>query len=234
MPHFERPRAGWGKRTAAEGGRSGLGIPVPDSIATLPPTAQRVLQAARSILVERGYPALTLANIQQVSGENAAAVSYYFGSKAGLVEAVADAVFWDECCHLAENLHKVSPEERIERLLEGMQDRSTRLDFFTVFFEILPQAMREYHMHDGLLTLYERYLALHLEWIETDEGAIQGLDRETAVGLAAIISAVTDGLGLQCAIDSRRFDVSRPYAVFAQMLRAYLDVTVGQSGKPNT
>jgi AcrR family transcriptional regulator len=219
VPESEGQRRSPRSYAAAGGGPGRLDIPVRDPLSSLPATAQRVLQAARQILVERGYGSLTLDNIQRASGENSSAVSYYFGGKAGLVEAVVDAVFYDECFRFAESIPQ---EERVQRLLAGMQDLSTHFEAFVVFLELLPHALRERLLHDRLVALYEWYINVQLEWIESSQGGFEKLDRDSALGLASLISAVIDGLGLQSTIDAKRFDVHRSYAVFEAMLQAYL------------
>ena len=61
----------------------------------LAPTAERILKAARRVLVKKGYAALTMQEIEKESGTNRALVHYYFGSKAGLVDALVETLFED-------------------------------------------------------------------------------------------------------------------------------------------
>lgn len=49
---------------------------------------QRILDAAEILFVQKGFRGTTLRDIALASGENSALVSYYFGSKDGLIEAV--------------------------------------------------------------------------------------------------------------------------------------------------
>jgi AcrR family transcriptional regulator len=231
MPDPEGTRRSPRSYAAAAGGPGRLDIPVRDPFATLPATAQRVLEAARKILVERGYESLTLDNIRRESGENGSAVSYYFGGKAGLVEAIVDATFYDECARFVESIPQ---EERVQRLLEGMQDLSTNFEAFVVYFELFPHALRERLLHDRLVALYQWYINVQLEWIESSAQGFERLDRDAALGLASVISAVIDGLGLQATIDPKHFDVRRSYAVFEAMLRAYLNVVAPPTSTATT
>ena len=64
-------------------------------MATLPPAAQRILAAARGLLEEDGFSALRLQAISRASGEPKASIAYYFGNKAGLVEALVDSLIHD-------------------------------------------------------------------------------------------------------------------------------------------
>ena len=50
---------------------------------------QRILVAAYDVLKRDGYAGLTTAKVAAASGQNKALISYYYGSKRGLVAAVA-------------------------------------------------------------------------------------------------------------------------------------------------
>jgi len=58
----------------------------------LHPTAQKIMAAAKRILTERGYQALTLQGISAEANVNKSGVWYYFGGKQQLVLALLDDV----------------------------------------------------------------------------------------------------------------------------------------------
>ena len=60
---------------------------VGDPLADLPPTAKRMVDATRRLLVERGYASLSLETIAEECNLNKTAVRYYFRNKAGLMGA---------------------------------------------------------------------------------------------------------------------------------------------------
>ena len=66
-----------------------------DPMAALPPTAQRLLAAARRLLVRGGFDALTLSAIAEEAGEAKASIGYHFGNKDGLVTALVDSLAHD-------------------------------------------------------------------------------------------------------------------------------------------
>lgn len=51
-----------------------------------PDTKQRILDAARTLFAERGFPATSLREITKLADVNLAAVNYHFGSKDGLLK----------------------------------------------------------------------------------------------------------------------------------------------------
>lgn len=53
---------------------------------------ERVLEAALETLLEEGYAGLTYAKVAAGAGENKSLISYYFGTRQGLVGAVAERV----------------------------------------------------------------------------------------------------------------------------------------------
>ncbi len=53
---------------------------------------ERILNAAYEVLRSQGYMGLTTAKVAAASGQNKAMISYYYGSKQGLVAAVARRV----------------------------------------------------------------------------------------------------------------------------------------------
>ena len=213
---------------AARGRRIRPRMPVRDPRAALPATAQRVLEAGQRLLEEHGYQALTLVNIQQASGENSSAVRYYFGDKAGLVEALVEATFYD-CIQLLGGLSDMPPQARADRLVEGMRAISAHHEIYAVFFELLPHAMRDNKLHARLVALYEWYFAALVEWVEAADLELGGRPGGAA-GLAALITAVSDGLGLQSMVQDRVLDVRPAYAVFADMLQAYLQASSPMAG----
>jgi AcrR family transcriptional regulator len=56
-------------------------------------TRQRLLDATRALLAERGEHAVTLRDITEAAGTNVAAVSYHFGSVGALRRATVEQVF---------------------------------------------------------------------------------------------------------------------------------------------
>lgn len=54
-------------------------------------TPSRILDAARTLMIERELLEVSLADISQFAGTNVALVSYYFGNREGLMLAIAKA-----------------------------------------------------------------------------------------------------------------------------------------------
>lgn len=189
-----------------------------DPLSSLPETARNLLIAAKQIVAEEGFDALTLKTVSERAGENKAMVSYYFDNKAGLVAAVLDSVIHDEYLDSLDRMKDVAPGERVARLVEEMQRMATWAEDFQVFFELLPHALRDEVLRLRLAMLFRWYWKMKLEWLGIDDGSA-GLADPDLLGLAQVLSAVIDGLAIQTAVDPD-MDLANPYRVLARMLES--------------
>lgn len=195
-----------------------------DPLSSLPETARNLLVAAKGIVADEGFEALTLKAVSERAGENKAMVSYYFDNKAGLVAAVLDSVIHDEYLASLDRMKDVAPEERIPRLVEEMRRMAASADDFTVFFELLPHVLRDDVLRRRMAMLIRWYWKMKLEWLGIRDGA-GGLSDPDLLGVAQLLSAVIDGLAIQVAVDPD-VDLANPYRALARMLEC-LEVARG-------
>ncbi|MCX6364121.1 MAG: TetR/AcrR family transcriptional regulator [Actinobacteria bacterium] len=191
-----------------------------DPLSALPETAQKLLVAAKSIIANDGFDALTLNSVSAASGENKAMISYYFDNKAGLVAAVLDSVIHDEYIASHDRMKDVDPKQRTQRLVEEMRRMDTAIEEFRVFFELLPHVLRDETLRRRIASLYAWYWSVKLEWLGMADPA-GALGDPELLGLAQVLSAVIDGLAIQAAIDPE-IDLANPYRIFHKMLECSL------------
>lgn len=177
-----------------------------DPVSDLPPTARRVLAGAIRVVVTRGFGNLTLATISAASGENVAAVKYYFGNKAGLVSVMVDAVVYDELKLLVRPPGKAPEAEGLSRLVQDTLVLSEPGKPLKVLFELLPHALRDKKLRRRLQEYYETFYELHLEQLGAGEGGDPEL-RSRLSGLASLLAAVSDGLTMQALVAPEHFDM---------------------------
>jgi AcrR family transcriptional regulator len=194
-----------------------------DPLSSLPETARNLLIAAKEIIADEGFEALTLKTVSERAGENKAMVSYYFANKAGLVAAVLDSVIHDEYLDSLDRMKDVTSGERIPRLVEEMQRMAASVEDFDVFFELLPHVLRDEVLRRRMAMLFRWYWKMKLEWLGVEDGT-RGLADPDLLGVAQLLSAVIDGLAIQAAVDPG-VDLSNPYRMLARMLGS-LDVEV--------
>jgi len=92
-------------------------------------TALRIVEAAEALFAEQGFNETTMRQITSRAGVNLAAVNYHFGSKQGLIQAVAEK-FLTPLCHSLERqleqrladeaVAKPDVEELLEMLMRGL------------------------------------------------------------------------------------------------------------------
>ena len=192
-----------------------LVIPVDDPLSALPETAVRVLEAAQRVVEERGLQALTLNTVAGESGENKAMTAYYFGNKAGLVEALVDSVIHDDCLDAASRMSDVADAERLTKLVEELRRMSAAGRDFRIFFDILPHALRNDDLRRRLVTLYRWYIELKLDWLGIDRA--DEARRRQLRGLAQVMSALIDGLAIQALVDGGEFALEPAYEVVERL-----------------
>ena len=190
---------------------------IEDPVANLPPTAQRVLAGAMRVVVTKGFAKLTLSSISAASGENVAAVKYYFGNKAGLVSVLVDAVAYAELLLLTRPPRKTSAATGLGRLAEetlilSVPGKPLRNPLsvpgkpLKVLFELLPHALRDKKLRAKLRGYYETFYELHLEQLGAGQDADPDL-RARMSGLAMLLAAVSDGLTIQMLVEPENFVV---------------------------
>jgi len=187
-------------------------------LSDLPEVARRLLLAAKKIVATQGFDALSLNSISEMSGENKAMISYYFGGKAGLIAAVLDSVIHDEYLTSVARMKDVAPGERGRRMIDEMRRITAAHEEFRVFFELLPVALRNDMLRKRIALLYEWYRSEKLGWLGVGL-ADDALDDPEILGLSQLLSAFIDGIAIQTAIDPA-LDLSHAYAVLTRMIES--------------
>jgi AcrR family transcriptional regulator len=207
------------------GGRPAAGA---DPTADLSPTAQRILEATKRLLDERGFGGLTFEAIAAEAHENKASIRYHFGNKAGLIEALADSVVHDDNMALLRALRqpRVAGADRAAMLL-AMHRHSTKAQVgYRRFWDLFPQLIRDEELRTRMAELYRWYRDLD-EWALAPDADAR-LKRELDP-LCAITVAVCDGLAEQIAADPD-FDVDAVFDYWEGVVRELRDRAFRKAG----
>jgi len=190
----------------------------------LPPTARKILIAAKHLLTTRGLSALTLETVTNRAGVNKALVRYYFGSKAGLIEAVVDEIVLDECASMANDLSaNTTVAERVRSFVASVRRMATNVDGYRAFFDVLPHGARDRGLRRRLTYLYDLWYEWNLEWLGLDDATA---DDERAAGLRAMgafTAAVIDGIAVQALIHGAEYDVEPTLDILERCLLRMLE-----------
>jgi AcrR family transcriptional regulator len=157
---------------------------------------ERILEAAYEVLKRDGYAGMTTAKVAAASGQNKALIPYYFGSKQGLVAAVARRVsetLTDEV--LGQVGDPDSARELVEAIVEGLwraMDRDAGLQ--RVYFDLSSQAVVEPEVGGIMIEMKQGHRAIVRELLR---GLGLGLRPAELDGIAIFIIAGLEGLSLE-------------------------------------
>ena len=201
----------------------GEGMPQPllleDPMASLPPTAQRILAAAQRLLASGGFEALKLSAIAAEAGESKASIGYHFGNKAGLVTALVDALTHEANRGLmAETAAAAQGEERVRALIDGETRIIGDAEAFQSFFDVLPHALRDPDLRERVAALYEGYRETVLRCLDAKDDD----ERRRLRPFAMLMIAIVDGLALQHGLDPDGADVAAATGLWERLAAPFL------------
>ncbi|HEX7791027.1 MAG TPA: TetR family transcriptional regulator [Afipia sp.] len=113
--------------------------PVPEKdTAPMNATAAKLLVAAGDLMIERNSTEVSLSDIAQKSGVNAALVKYHFGNKDGLLLALLARDAGAEMANLAFVLDQpISPTEKMRRHIAGIVNAYYRVPYLNRLIHLL-------------------------------------------------------------------------------------------------
>jgi AcrR family transcriptional regulator len=229
------PKAGTGRRAGTRRRRNGAGsvMPLlPGAEPDLPPTAQRLLDAAHRLLVRSGYNSLSVEAIGQEAGENKALIRYYFGSKNGLLVALTDALISETLRRARQRLSGLSDtHDRMAVITDTMEAIADDTPSYRLLFDLLPPLLENPRMTRQLADLYEGYREVNVRALWGDR---PGEPPPVIHDLAALAVALPDGLAVQALAQPGSVDVHRilvTWRVFMEGVMASLDA--GRAASPD-
>jgi len=195
-------------------------LPISDPTPDLSPTAARLLAAAKRVLFRDGFKALTFETIAREAGENPALIRYHFGSKAGLLTALVDAVMYQESVELIEQLTSVpAGDERRAQLLWLHQRLPEDRDAYRMFFELIPHILRDEELQPHLRDLFEWYRRLDA-WALKEAGDTEPAAQIAPMALLTV--AIVDGVALQKLADPD-LDVGPAFDLWRRLVLGYVE-----------
>jgi AcrR family transcriptional regulator len=209
-------------------------IPISDPTPDLAPTAKRILDAAQRVLSRDGFRALTFAAIAKEAGENPALIRYHFGSKAGLISMLVDAVLYQEAVELIETLSAKPPgEDRRSALFELHRRMAQDVSGYDEFYELIPNLLRDPELKPKLRDLMTWYRALDAWALAADGGEPDSRDADALElqPLSMLTVAVLDGVALQVEADPE-LDVGPAYELWESLVLRFLEECDREAGRP--
>jgi AcrR family transcriptional regulator len=193
-----------GVHAAPPAGESEATADAQEAVASLHPTAAKILEAAHSILVEEGFDGLSFDAIARRSGQYKGSITYFFGDKATLTIRLADVVGHDIVAAAKERLEQL-PEgpDRVHEAIVVNAEVCRNSEEFQVFLDIIAKAVRRDDLRERFAQLYREYRAVNGQML--GEGSSEAMQSELEL-MATLTLALVDGLSLQLSLDPQRFD----------------------------
>jgi AcrR family transcriptional regulator len=157
-----------------------------------------ILDAAVSVVVERGYAAARVSDIAKRAGTSTGTVHYYFPTKVDVLDAALQhASERSHARHRAELVALTEPREQLLRLIDLQIPDADVADEWAIWLEFWNEARRRDELRDRNPEIYTRWVSM-IESIVRN-GQRQGqfsLDADPA-DFALRFAGLFDGLGIQ-------------------------------------
>jgi len=201
--------------------------PADGATSHLPPTAQRLVAAARRVLARDGFTAITVEAVAAEAGVYRDSVRYYFGSKSGLIAAVVDAISTDQSSEGSRDVRELPAGPQRVHALVGA-DRRLAADgaAFQDFFRMLPHVLQDDDLRSRVAVLYGWYREQYLRAFGTAATEETNLDLQN---IASLMVAVIDGLAIQKALDPDGLDLDAVFDLWERLLHCADPLAPGSS-----
>ena len=201
-------------------------------------TRAALLDAARRLVVERGYAGASVRELTAAAGANLAAVNYHFGSRERLLTEAILASFleWaDAVGQVSTSLASADPnagplEHMAAQARPLLADFPERLPLFVMALEALLQAQRSPELRSRLAAHYAEHRRRASELIMAGTPGLEPpapgepVPRMVEV-TASFMLAVVDGLLLQALLDPEAVPTGDELAAFYEGLAAITRAT---------
>lgn len=185
-------------------------------------TKTALLQAAKELVLERGYANTSVRELAAVAGANLGAVNYHFGSREKLLDQAMLEVFLEWADRVGEV--EVSPEAgpleqlaaRARPMVDGIPEAQPQ---FVMFLEALLQARRSPDLHRELAAHYALQRERAAGFIRASSSGHGLPDRMVEVTTSYML-AVADGLQLQSLLDPEAVPTGEELAALYEGLAA--------------
>lgn len=153
---------------------------------------EQILRAALTIMVEKGFRAVTMRAVATACGMKLGNITYYFPTRDELIRALFDAVIssYEESFTAISHEEGASAEERFERVIKLTLEDITTKKTTRFFPEIWALANHDPFVSERVDDVYRRARAVLNELIAELNPALPDDERET---VALFISASMEG-----------------------------------------
>jgi len=185
-------------------------------------TKTALLQAAKRVVLERGYAGASVRELAAASGTNLGAVNYHFGSRENLLnQAILEFYLdWGERVADADVDPSATPLEELAARARPMIDGIAEAQpLFVMFLEGVLQSRHAAELQEQLAAHYAEQRSRAGERIAASPAGAALSERMLEVA-ASYMLAVADGMQLQALLEPAAIPTGEELAVFYEGLAA--------------
>ncbi len=145
-------------------------------------TAKKILLSAEALFAEQGFAETTMREITSAAKVNLAAVNYHFGSKKGLISAVAEKYLTPLVSHLLDALSErqaagstITAEELLEILMRTLlqlgKSKQFALPVFMRLLELIYMKNQE-DLREAMVSRYHGSFTVFIELLRKDSAVM--------------------------------------------------------------
>jgi AcrR family transcriptional regulator len=196
----------------------GTGVPLGTTLADYQPTSRAILLAARDIILRLGMQALTLRRVAEEAHVDVTTVTYHFGTRSGLLEALVFAVYAEPVAAFAAEIETcATPDERARAFFRALRREFADAQGGAVYAAILAEALRDDRLRTRLAALNAWTIRAFAEAVYGDEaGAL--LTDSRAHAAMQLLSAAVDGIEAHYHLDPDGYDVETVLDLLEELL----------------
>jgi AcrR family transcriptional regulator len=157
-----------------------------------------ILDAAVSVVVERGYAAARVADIAARAGTSTGTVHYYFPTKVDVLDAALQhASERSHQRHRAELASLANPREQLLRLIDLQLPDADVADEWAIWLEFWNEARRRDELRERNAEIYQQWVSMIESIVRSGQERGQFSADVDPVDFALRFAGLFDGLGIQ-------------------------------------
>jgi AcrR family transcriptional regulator len=193
-------------------------VPLGTTLEDYQPTSRAILEAARDIILRLGMHALTLHRVADEAHVDVTTVTYHFGTRSGLLEALVFAVYAEPVAAFAAEIETcATPDERARAFFRTLRREFADARGGTVYAAIQAEALRDGRLRTRLAALNAWTIRAFAEAVYGDE-ADGLLDDPRTRAAMQLLAAAVDGIEAHHHIDPGGFDLEPVLTLLEELL----------------
>ncbi len=197
----------------------GTGTPLGTTLADVHPTSRAILAATHEIVLRLGIHALTLRRVAEEAHVDVTTVTYHFGTRSGLLEALVDSLYAEQVAAFIEEIKTCSnAKERAQAFFRTLRRECSDRESGIVYAAVVAEAVRDEVLRARLAKLNSWTIRAFAEAVYGD-AAQQVLNDRRSLAEMQLIAAAIDGIETHNLIDPGGFDLDAVLTLLEERLR---------------